>query len=137
MNQMYSPEAILTKAIEFFKTNNDDNALLIIEDFIYNSKKKNWSQSYEQLINLMIELTVRNNKIKLLKEGLNFYRSISQNTNIESFQDILGRTKELVEDKFQKAQKSYQGIVIIYKLEIRNSRFGFRRYTRITLLNFI
>ena len=64
---MYSPEAILTKAIEFVKTNDDDNALLIIEDFIYNSKKKNWSQSYEQLINLMIELTVRNNKIKLLK----------------------------------------------------------------------
>ena len=33
---MYSPEAILTKAIEFVKTNDDDNALLIIEDFIYN-----------------------------------------------------------------------------------------------------
>ena len=48
---------------------------------------------------------------KLLKEGLNFYRSISQNTNIESFQEILSRTKEIVEEKFLKAQKSYQGIV--------------------------
>ena len=37
--------------------------------------------------------------------------SISQNTNIDSLANILTKTKELVEDKFMKAQKSYQGIV--------------------------
>jgi hypothetical protein len=108
---MNSPDAILAKANEFVKSGDEENALLIIEDFIHNTKKKNWTHSYESLILLLIELTIKSNKIRLLREGLNFYRSLSQSTHIESFQEILFRTKEQVEEKFVKAQKSYKGIV--------------------------
>lgn len=127
MNQMNSPDAILAKANEFVKSGDDENALLIINDFIHTTKKKNWSHSYESLMILLVELTVRNNKIKLLKDGLNFFRSISQATNIESFQEVLFKTKDLVEEKFVKAQKSYQGIVIIINLETRYPRFRLTR----------
>jgi translation initiation factor 3 subunit A len=124
---MNSPDAILAKANEFVKSGDEENALLIIDDFIHNTKKKNWSHSYESLILLLVELTVKTNKIRLLKDGLIFYRTISQTTNIESFQEILSRTKELVEEKFVKAQKSYQGIVKYINIETRHSGSRLRR----------
>jgi translation initiation factor 3 subunit A len=104
---MYTPEAILTKANEYVKTGDDLSALEIINEFIVGPKKKNWTHSLEHLINLLVELTVRNDRIKLLKDGLNHYKTLSQHTNIESFQLMLKKTKELVENKFLKAQKSY------------------------------
>jgi hypothetical protein len=113
MNQMNTPEATLAKALEFIKTGEEENAILIINEFIINSKKKYWTHTHEQLINLFVELAVKKNKLRLLKDGLNYFRNISQNTNIDSFVSMLTRTKELVEDKFIKAQKSYQGIVIL------------------------
>ncbi len=108
---MYTPEVILSKAKEFIKINDDENAVIIINEFIQYSKKKNWTGSHDELINVLVELAVRKNKLKFLKDGLNYYRNISQNTNLENFQIILTKTKELVEDKFIKAVKSYQGIV--------------------------
>ncbi len=114
MNQMNTPEVTLAKALEFIKTNDEDNAIIVINDFILNSKKKYWTHNHEQLISIFIELTVKKLRSKLLKDGLNYYRGISQNTNIESLGSLLTKTKDLVEDKFLKAQKSYQGIVIKY-----------------------
>ncbi len=111
MNQMNTPEVTLSKALEFMKTDDDDNALVIINDFIFNSKKKYWTSNHEQLISLLIELTVKKLKSKQLRDGLNYYRNISQNTNIDSLAVLLTKTKDLVEEKFQKAQTSYQGIV--------------------------
>jgi hypothetical protein len=114
MNQMYTPEAILTKAQEYVKSNDEKSALEILNEFIINPKKKTWTHSHQHLIDLLVELSVKNDKIKLLKDGLTHYRSISQNMNIESFQQVLKKTKELVEDKFVKVKRSYQGIVRYY-----------------------
>ncbi len=113
MNQMNTPEVTLAKALEFLKTNDEENTLIIINDFILNSKKKYWSQNHEQLISILIDLSVKKNKLKLLKDGLNYYRNLSQNTNLDSLANILNKTKEAVEIKFLKAQKSYQEIVIL------------------------
>ena len=111
---MNTPELTLSKALEFIKTNDEENAIIIINDFILNTKKKNWTLSHEQLIQILLELAIRKNKLKLVKDGLNYYRSLSQNVNIYSFSFVLSKTKELVEDKFLKAQKSYQGIVSLF-----------------------
>lgn len=111
---MHTPEATLAKALEFIKTNEEENAALIINEFIINSKKKQWTHNHEHLIILLVELSVKKKKLKLLKDGLNYYRTISQNFNIDSFSSVLNKAKELVEDKFNKAQKKYQGIVIIF-----------------------
>lgn len=128
MTQMNTPEVTLAKAQEFLKTNDDDNTIVIINDFIQNSKKKYWTQNHEQLISVLIEVAIRKNNLKFLKDGLNYYRGISQNTNIDSLANILTKTKELVEDKFMKAQKSYQGIV-----KLKNFKIIFL----ISILNFI
>jgi hypothetical protein len=111
MNQLNTPELTLSKALEFIKTNDEENAIIVINDFILNTKKKNWTLSHEQVIQTLLELAVKKNRLKLLKDGLNYYRSLSQKVNIDSFSFVLNKTKELVEDKFLKAQKSYQGIV--------------------------
>jgi hypothetical protein len=111
MNQMNTPEVALAKALEFLKTNDEDNTIVIINDFIINSKKKYWTHNHEQLISILIDLSIKKNKLKLLKDGLNYYRGVSQNTNIDSLANILTKTKDVVEEKFLKAQKSYQGIV--------------------------
>jgi hypothetical protein len=108
---MYTPEAILAKSQEYLKANDEKSALEIINEFITGPKKKNWTHSHQHLIDLLVELTIKNDRIKLLKDGLTHYRSISQNTNIESFQQVLKKTKDLVEEKFAKAQKYFQGIV--------------------------
>jgi hypothetical protein len=113
MAQLNTPEVTLAKAMEFLKTGDEDNTIMIINDFILNSKKKYWTHNHEQLISILIELSLKKNRVKLLKDGLNYYRSISQNTNIESLANLLTRTKDLVEEKFLKAQKSYQDIVKI------------------------
>jgi len=110
---MNTPEVTLSKALEFLKTNDEENTLIIINDFLLNSKKKYWTHNHEQLILILVEICVKRNRLKLLRDGLNYYRSVSQNSHIESLASVLTKTKELVEEKFQKAQKSYQGIVII------------------------
>ena len=112
MNQMNTPEAILAKVNDFIKTNDKENALIVINDFLNNNKKKTWSSSMETLIKKFIELSVSQNKLKYLKEALNFYRSLSQVTNIDSFSAILSKTKELVEEKFLKALKTFQGVQV-------------------------
>ncbi len=114
MNQMNTPEVTLNKALEFLKTNDEENTLIIINDFLLNSKKKYWTLNHEQLIFILVDLCVKRNRLKLLREGLNYYRSISQNTNIESLASVLNKAKELVEEKFLKAHKSYQDIVISF-----------------------
>jgi hypothetical protein len=122
MNQMNTPEMTLSKALEFIKTQDEENAIIVINDFILNTKKKNWTLSHEQLIVILLELAIKKNRLKLLKDGLNYYRMLSQNVNIESFSFVLTKTKELVEEKFLKAQKSYQGIVIIIFITLLESR---------------
>lgn len=112
MNQMNTPEAILAKVNDFIKNNDNENALIVINDFLNNNKKKMWSSSMETLIKKFIELSVSQNKLKYLKEALNFYKGLSQGVNIDSFSAVLSKTKELVEEKFLKALKSFQGVQI-------------------------
>lgn len=112
MNQMNTPEAILAKVNDFIKNNDKENALIVINDFLNNNKKKMWSSSMETLIKKFIELSVSQNKLKYLKEALNFYKGLSQGVNIDSFSAVLSKTKELVEEKFLKALKSFQGVQI-------------------------
>lgn len=117
MNQMITPEATYASAIEYMKMNDDDNAILIINDFILNSKKKYWTPNHEMIMNVYIDLLIKKNKQKLLKDALNYYRNISQVNNIESFQNVLSKTKDLVEEKLNKTQKSYNDLVrkILYE----------------------
>ena len=114
MNQMITPEATYASALEYVKMNDEDNAILIINDFILNAKKKYWTSVHEQIINLYIDLLIKKNKGKMLKDALNYFRNISQVNNIESFQHTIAKTKELVEEKLNKAQKSYHGLVIFF-----------------------
>jgi hypothetical protein len=111
MNQMITPEATYTSALEFIKINDEDNAISTINDFIVNSKKKFWTSTHETIIFLYIDLLIKKNKSKLLKEALNYYRNISQTGNIESFQAVISKTKELIEEKYSKFQKNHTEVV--------------------------
>ena len=112
MTQASTPEAILAKVNSFISQNDPSNAMFVIDEFLNNSKKKIFSPSMETLIITFIELAINQNKNKYLREALNFYRSLTQVSNIDSFTLVLSKTKELVEDKFVKAVKSFQGVQI-------------------------
>ena len=112
MTQASTPEAILAKVNSFISQNDPSNAMFVIDEFLNNSKKKIFSPSMETLIITFIELAINENKNKYLREALNFYRSLTQVSNIDSFTLVLSKTKELVEDKFVKAVKSFQGVQI-------------------------
>ena len=112
MNQINTPEVILSKVNELLKKKDDESALIIINDFLSNNKKKIWSKSMEELIIKFVELAINQNKLKYLKEALNFYRGLSQVTNIDSFVSVLTETKKIVEDKFIQALKNYKGIKV-------------------------
>ena len=116
MNQINTPEVILSKVNDLLKNKDEEGALVIINDFLSNNKKKVWSQSMEDLIIKFVELAINQNKLKYLKEALNFYRGLSQVTNIDSFVSVLTETKKIVEDKFLQALKKYKGI----KLDIND-----------------
>lgn len=113
MNQMITPEATYTSAIDFLKLNDEDNAISTINDFIVNSKKKFWTSNHETIMFLYVDLLIKKNKSKLLREALNYFRSISQVSNIESFQAVISKTKELVEEKYSKFQKHFNDTVNI------------------------
>jgi hypothetical protein len=117
---MITPEATYTSALEFIKINDEDNAISTINDFIVNSKKKFWTSTHETIIFLYIDLLIKKNKSKLLKEALNYYRNISQTGNIESFQAVITKTKELIEDKYSKFQKIHTEVVKNYKIILKN-----------------
>ena len=104
MSQL-TPENLLAKINEYIKNSDEESALTLTYEYINNSKKKIWSNSMEELILKFIELAINQNKINHLKLGLNFFRSISQVSNLESFMNVITNTKTLIEEKFLKIYK--------------------------------
>ena len=134
MNQMITPEATYTSALDFIKLNDEEGAITTINDFIVNSKKKFWTSNHETIIFLYVDLLIKKNKSKLLKEALSYYRNISQIGNIESFQQVVSKTKELVEEKYNKFQKKFAEVVkynkIKQKIKLKNKK-NFNKNLRI------
>ena len=59
MNQSQTPEAVLSKANEYLKANEEENALSTIFEFLNISKKKSWTQNHQNLAITFIELAIK------------------------------------------------------------------------------
>ncbi|MCQ2816140.1 MAG: PCI domain-containing protein [archaeon] len=112
MSQVNTPDLIITKANEYIKMGDKENALSIINDYFNNNKKKFWSKAMESLINQYIYLSIDLSKIKYLKEALNFTRGLTQTTSIDTFKSIISKTQKTAEEKFNEAVSNLKGVQV-------------------------
>ncbi|OMJ07130.1 Eukaryotic translation initiation factor 3 subunit A [Smittium culicis] len=100
------PEIALKRAEELIAVGQNGAALQALHDVLCNKKPRNNTyQSYDLFMPKFIELCVEQRKGKQLKEGLQQYRNLTQNTSIESFQAMVSLVLKLSEEKVQAAQK--------------------------------
>ncbi|OLY83569.1 Eukaryotic translation initiation factor 3 subunit A [Smittium mucronatum] len=100
------PELALKRAEELIAVGQHNAALQTLHDVLCNKKPRNHGyQSYDLFLPKFVELCVEQRKGKQLKEGLQQYRNLTQNTSIESFQNMVSLVLKLSEEKVRAAQK--------------------------------
>lgn len=105
LSQHATPESVLHIVNEFILIGKDQDAFEIIYSFIYSKKTKTWSQNYEKLMLVNIDLSMKFNKLDLIEDNFIIYRNISQAHNSESLQQVCKYFLEKLEDKFNELKK--------------------------------
>lgn len=81
------PENILKRAHELIGVNQAPAALNLLHEHITNKRSRNAPiAQLEQVMLLLVELSVEQKKGKLAKDALYQYKNISQNTNIATIE---------------------------------------------------
>jgi len=100
------PENILKRAHELIGVNQAPAALNLLHEHITNKRSRNAPiAQLEQVMLLLVELSVEQKKGKLAKDALYQYKNISQNTNIATIEHVLKKFIELAVEKVTAAQK--------------------------------
>ncbi|PVU89394.1 hypothetical protein BB559_005116 [Furculomyces boomerangus] len=100
------PEIALKRSEELIAVGQQGSALQTLYDVLSNKKPRGFNNSsLEPFINKFVHLCVEQKKGKTLKDGLQQYRNMTQNSNIESFESVVNMVLDLSESKIQSAQK--------------------------------
>ncbi|KAL3087251.1 hypothetical protein niasHT_020514 [Heterodera trifolii] len=103
--QGQKPEAALQRAYEFLSVGKQKDALQALHDLIKDRRHKQWTQTYEQIMLLYIELCVNLRNSALAKDGLYQYKIITQQVSVKSLETVLEKFLQLAEQKALEAQK--------------------------------
>uniref|UniRef100_A0A183BYF1 Eukaryotic translation initiation factor 3 subunit A n=1 Tax=Globodera pallida TaxID=36090 RepID=A0A183BYF1_GLOPA len=103
--QGQKPEAALQRAHDFLSVGKQKDALQALHDLIKDRRHKQWTQTYEQIMLLYIELCVNLRNSALVKDGLYQYKIITQQVSVKSLESVLEKFLQLAEQKALEAQK--------------------------------
>lgn len=101
MAQTFSPELVLTRITEFAKLKDDESIQSLVLDFFVNNKKKIFSISQENIIELFIKSCIQTRQVKNIREAFTYFRTITSN-KLENFVNMIYLTKDLAEAELEK-----------------------------------
>lgn len=103
MNQANTPENILGKTLELIKNNEYEKVFTLMSEFFLTNKKKSFSTTQEILLEHFIAICIKKHNLKAIKEGLNYFRSITPN-HLDSFVKIILFAKDTLEDQLKNSK---------------------------------
>ena len=107
MNRGISPEDLYNKLIEL-EGNDEEKAILLIQEFIKGTKKRSWSKAMNELIKKAIEIIISQGQIKPFKDVMTFCRSLTQANYILDFENILKEANEFLLDKYEISSEKFK-----------------------------
>lgn len=97
-----TPEQVMTAANNTLSlANREQNAFDLLVNFMSGKRPRTWSPAFEEIMILMIDLSIKLNKAPFLREPLGNYKFISQNANITSLEHVLEHLIKETEAKHQ------------------------------------
>lgn len=117
------PENALKRAQEFIDVGKKQRALDTLYDVIKSKSNRTWQKIHEPIMEKYLELCVDLKESHIAKDGLHQYKTISQNVNVKSLEDIINKYLNLAEEQANKAKKDANDAtaVDVDDLEIINS----------------
>ena len=107
MNRGIAPEDLYSKLVEL-EDNDDEKAILLVQEFIKGTKKRTWSKSMNELMKKSIEIIISQGQIKPFKEVITFCRSLTQTNYILQFEQILKTANEFLSDKYEVSNEKFK-----------------------------
>ena len=107
MNRGIAPEDLYSKLVEL-EDNDDEKAILLVQEFIKGTKKRTWSKSMNELMKKSIEIIIAQGQIKPFKEVITFCRSLTQTNYILQFEQILKTANEFLSDKYEVSNEKFK-----------------------------
>lgn len=99
------PENALKRAEEFIDVGKKQRALDTLYEVIRSKKHRAWQKIHEQIMRSYLNLCVELKESHMAKDGLHQYKTICQNVNVKSLEDVINGFLQLAEEKAEKAKK--------------------------------
>jgi translation initiation factor 3 subunit A len=99
-------------------------ALDTLYEVIRSKKHRAWQKIHEQIMRSYLNLCVDLKESHMAKDGLHQYKTICQNVNVKSLEDVINGFLQLAEEKAEKAKKESSdsnAMVDVDDLELLNS----------------
>lgn len=80
-------------------------ALDTLYEVIRSKKHRSWQKIHEQIMKSYLSLCVDLKESHMAKDGLHQYKTICQNVNVKSLEDVISGFLQLAEEKAEKAKK--------------------------------
>lgn len=117
------PENALKRAEEFINVGKQQRALDTLYEVIRSKRNRTWTKIHEVIMKSYLTLCVELKESHMAKDGLHQYKTICQNVNVKSLEDVINGFLQMAEEKAEKAKKDANdaNIVDVDDLENLNS----------------
>ncbi|KAK9673163.1 hypothetical protein RND81_12G150400 [Saponaria officinalis] len=110
MSNFQKPENALKRAEEFINVGQTQEALQALHDLITSRKYRAWQKTLEKIMFKYIELCVGMRNGRYAKDGLIQYRSVCQQVNVNSLEEVIKHFMHLSSEKAEIARNQAQAL---------------------------
>ena len=117
------PENALKRSEEFIEVGKKRRALDTLYEVLSNKRNHTWTKIHEAIMRSYLSLCVELKDSHMAKDGLHQYRTICQNVNVKSLEDVITSFLQMAEERADQAKKnaSIEMVDDVDDLEVLNS----------------
>ncbi|WCJ43001.1 Eukaryotic translation initiation factor 3 subunit A [Euphorbia peplus] len=110
MGTFAKPENALKRAEELINVGQKQDALVALHGLIINKRYKAWQKTLEKIMFKYVELCVDMRRGRFAKDGLIQYRSVCQQVNVNSLEEVIKHFMHLSTEKAEQARSQAQAL---------------------------
>ncbi|TMW91820.1 hypothetical protein EJD97_013842 [Solanum chilense] len=110
MANFAKPESALKRAEELINVGQKQEALQALHDLITSRRYRAWTKTHERIMFKYVELCVEMRRGRFAKDGLIQYRSVCQQVNISSLEEVIKHFMHLATERAELARSQAQAL---------------------------
>ncbi|WMV52290.1 hypothetical protein MTR67_045675 [Solanum verrucosum] len=110
MANFAKPESALKRAEELINVGQKQEALQALHDLITSRRYRAWTKTHERIMFKYVELCVDMRRGRFAKDGLIQYRSVCQQVNISSLEEVIKHFMHLATERAELARSQAQAL---------------------------